>query len=185
MVLDAMEVWAASLRDSDYEGWVAYVDGSPIFEAAPFEPRLAQPVIGAHVHPYRPAGRNVIEWRDLPHERVHRVELYFCRQRYQQPVIRMDRQPGNVQLRFIQLKLGGLVLESGVGRDITGGGPRRLGIRGYRIGYWNPATNECELFEITPRERLHLGKRRHPCELPPRGFGLAPHVVGLPGGGPC
>lgn len=180
MVLDPMEVWAASLRDSDYEGWVAYVDSSPIFEAAPHDPRLAQAIHGARTLPHRRVARNTLDWKDLPHERVHRLEVYFCRQSFpRQPVVRIDRMPGQV-LRWIQLKMGGLVLNAGAGiREPFGAGVQRLGIVGYRIGWWNPAARECRLLEVTPRGVKDLGTRQHPCEPAPRGFGLAPHVVGL------
>lgn len=177
-----LEGVSATIRDSGYQGWVVYVDGSPIFEAVPHQPRLLQPARGSIVLPPRRPDRNTMEWKNLPHDRVHRLELYFARHRLtSQPAIRIDRQPGNPDMRFLQSKLGGVAIGAGAGnsRDRLDVGQQRLGVVGYRVGFWNPAANECRLFELTRDTTRDLGSVLHPCWPAPLGFGIAPWVVGL------
>jgi hypothetical protein len=177
---------AESLAASGYEGWVAYVDGSPIFEARPANVSLAQLIPGA-VDQVRAAARDTVEWRDLPQERVQAVELYAFHGHWgEQPILRIDREPGFPQMRFIQMKLRGLIVPTHGARGLE-----RTGIAGYRIGYYNPPRAEYDLLELTPQYRSQMDPaggfrppgapplKGHPCWPRPHGFGLAPHTVGL------
>lgn len=162
-----------SIAASDYEGWVAWVDGSPIFERVPWNPNLLQIVTGASEQAVRFEDRNTTEWRDVPNQKIERFELYFDRAHWQnQPVIRMDREPGHHAVRFIQLKLGGLA----VGGNLL---QRRLGLIGYRIGYWDPLRNVCEMYEYLRNGKMtKLPIVGDPCLPRPHGHGYAPVVMG-------
>ncbi len=176
---------APDIAASNYEGWVAYANGSPIFEAVEKNPYL-KPLAPGVAEAIRPRDRTHVEWRDLPHPQLQAIELYAFREVYGiQPIMRIDREPGNEELRFIQMKLGALQFGPGIA------GQQRTGVIGYRIGYWNPVRFECDLIELTREHRKQMDPagefrpegspplKTHPCWSRPRGFGLGPHTVGL------
>lgn len=195
----ALDVYAYSLANSDYIGWVAYVDGSPIHEHVPFAQGLRKGGVGlaqltpdAKGLPARPENRNTMEWRDLPHERVHRVELYWARENVppsHQPVIRLDR-PQGADVRFIQFKRAALLTSAGFAakRDAADlkdlrSGQERIPLISWTIGVWDKRASEAVLLEVFPDRtegyvEVH-GPVPHPCWPRPVGFGLAPHTVGL------
>lgn len=163
-----------SLAASDFEGWVAWIDGTPLFERVPHNPTLLGLVAGARETATRRADRATLEWRDVPADRVDRFELYFGREHWpDQPVIRIDREPGHHALRFVQMKMGGLV----VGADVEQG---RLGLVGYRVGYWDPLRRVCEMYEYRRNgtSRRTIVATTDPFAPRPAGLGLARETVG-------
>lgn len=180
-----------AIAASSYEGWVAWVDGIPIFEEVVESPRLA-PLSNGHARERRPADRNVMDWSDLPHEKLRCVELYFDRALIRaQPRIRIDREAG-ADLRFIQFKRGSLSLPSVSG--VPGGlsadelaragyplGQTRSGVVGYCLGYWDRRRGFTELICVKRGEphNFRPPPRGHPCWPRPYGFGFAPAAVGL------
>lgn len=197
---NALEVYAHSLARSDYVGWVAYVDNVPIYEHVPFAQGLrkggvglAQPTPKAQTLTARAENRTTMEWRDLPHDKIQRVELYYARERVpvdRQPVIRFDREPG-ADLRFIQFKTGALLTASGMATKKNQEdlkhlrmGQERIPLISWTMGYWDKRKGECVLVEVTPNADGEgcmeiYGPVPHPCWPRPIGFGLAPHTVGL------
>lgn len=193
----ATERYTAALRESSYEGWVAYVNGEPIFERVSVHPLdIPENVIGGTRPPVRD-GRQFAEWDELQTEafrrrvgQVHRVEVYFGRQvaRMSQPAIWYACNPGD-RVRFIQFKRRARLANAG-GLDSP---HARTGVLSYSLGYWDRATNECRLFECDPQHPAvvfcplcRLGAHecaclpiRNPCWPRPQGFGLSPHVLGL------
>lgn len=172
---EAREQWAMSIRDSDYIGWVAYVDGQPIFEAVrrPVGAyQLAATAPDAPIH--RAEDRRTMQWRDLPHERVERVELYWARGQLSQPAFRIDRAPDCHTMRFLQMKRGGISVPTQAGER-----PTRHGLVAYVIGYWDPARPLAELWEIGDREVRKLGAVKDPWAPKPEGFGLNRRAFGL------
>jgi hypothetical protein len=183
-------VIAPSVAASDYVGWmVLLADGAHVFEAVPPVYGLAQLLPGEQ-EGWRPLDRTSIEWPNLPHHQVMEVELYAFRATYPiQPIMRITREPGCTELRFMQMKMRGIVVGTGGTR-----GQERTALAGYRIGYWNPPRREYDLVECTPQHRLQMdpagGYRPpgspplvgHPCWPRPQGLGLAPHVLGLTAG---
>lgn len=164
------------ISETDYEGWVAWVDGNPIFEHVEYNPKLLPLFDDANALEYRGKSRNTLDWKDLPHDRITRVELYFARERYaNQPVWRADREPG-LNMRFIQMKMGSIVVATDMVNQIVG--QKRTGAVGYKIGFWVPDRKECQLWEITRTDLKHLGNVSNPCAPAPNGFGLSPSVVG-------
>lgn len=191
-----------SIRESDYEGWVAWVDGepayvgdklvgfknaTPLFESIPHNPRLIQVASGLPDRAPRLPTRQVIDWKQLPHERVVMLELYAFRDVYsRQPVIQIQRQPGR-DLRWIQYKKSGLIAHAGHRdrrREIEGG-QARTGITMWMIGYWDRTVGQCQIFGVPARggewDRLEFDGSNHPCWPRPLGFGLSPVVLGLSG----
>jgi len=175
-----------ALRASSYEGWVAWLkDGSPIFEAVPFLPKLKQAIAGGLEFAYRKESRNTMDWIKVPFKQIDRLELYFDRSAGRpQPAIMLAREP-NAELRFFQMKMGSLVVSAGInvlGND--GNGQMRTGIVGYRIGYYNEQLQFSQMWEIRRgvkqiKEYPVVG---HPCWPRPHGYGLNPVVVGLTDG---
>lgn len=164
-----------TLAESDYEGWVAWVDDVPIFEHVEYNPKLLPLVSDAKMVEYRGKANNTLEWKDLPHNKLTRVELYFAREKYpNQPVWRADREPG-LEMRFIQMKMGSVVLATDA---LQTRGVQRTGVVGYKIGIWVPQRQECQMWEITRSEMNFMGKVKDPCAPRPEGFGLSPHVIG-------
>ena len=170
---------AHSIVESDYEGWVAWVDGHPIFEAVPWNARLLPLVAGARELPTRFGGRQTMEWKRVPAEQLTRFELYFARAVYpNQPVIRFDREPGG-DVRFIQMKMTGALVTT----------PARLGLIGYRVGYWQRGRRHpkgglgfCAMWEVYRDGRIiELEPVRDPFAPKPEGHGYAPAVLGLSG----
>ncbi len=185
-----------ALALSSYEGWVAWVDGIPIFEKFDTAPRRIKLIPGATDGDQRAAARNCMEWPDLPHDKVQRVELYFDRaQRHlEQPRLSLMKEPG-ADLRFFQMKMSGVVVQTygfknkvpeaklssnELHREGYPMGQHRLGIIGYRIGYWNRRAEFAEMWEVVRGQiRTRLPPVAHPCWPAPHGYGLAPRVVGL------
>lgn len=187
------------IADSGYEGWVVWInDGgstpTPIFEANPLNVNLPQIRAGGKALPQRGIERSVMDWKDLPQEKIMRAELYFYPQVYNQPACRFDREPGNVNVRFIQYKMAGAFVNAGVADDPRirsegTGGTTRAGLFGYRFGWWDMAKNISGLFEVTLEHVKDLGVRGHPCHPRPgrfealnlkrHGWALGPHVVGI------
>lgn len=106
----AMTLVADSIAASDYEGWVAYLgDGTPIYEEVRHSAKRGSLIRDGIELAARPADRQTMEWRDLPMDRIWRVELYFARGRWgktgrDQPVCQIDRVPDDPDFRFIQFK---------------------------------------------------------------------------------
>jgi len=177
---DASGSWIPSLAESDYEGWVAWVDSVPIFEFTRRVYGQFQVAPGLRQPSYNQPGRTCMEWKDLPKDRVQRVELFFCRERrpngqhYKQPVAIMPRPLGRADIRFLQMKMGAVVVGMSGSR-----GQERTGVNGYRLGYWDPKAGTCQLHEWTRVKHTYLGERGHPCWPKPLGFGLNPGTVGL------
>lgn len=161
-----------SIIASGYEGWVAWIDGSPIFEAVPVQSMLAPVASGLHVTATRPMNRAVREWKDLPNGQIDQLELYFARDKFPgQPVFRVWREPGS-DVRMIQMKLGGVVF--------MGTSQQRLGVIGYRVGFWNRHQMLCQVWEFRrDGSRIELPPVRDPTLPRPEGYGYAPHVVGM------
>jgi hypothetical protein len=186
--------YAAQLRDARYIGWVAYVDGVPIYENVPYfqasekgGPDMVQPMSGSLLLPNRQISRNCLQWEMLPHEKIQRLELWFGWDHtppHKQPVIRLDRM--GPELRFIQYKRGAIVVDAGYAVESFGGGQSRTGVQSYVMGYWDPVPNITEIIEVKA-QRPFTGEspitrqavRGHPCWPRPHGFGLGPQVVQL------
>jgi hypothetical protein len=134
-----------------------------------------------------------MDWWELPHEKLQRVEVYFDRTNRPkpQPVISITRDEG-ADVRFFQFKFSGVVAQAcGDNKELPGPGElyrlgvptgqARLGVRGYFMGYWNRKGGFAEMIKV---ERDVPGWIRfepvaHPCWPKPHGYGLAPYVVGL------
>lgn len=161
------------------------MDGAPIFERVDHNAALVQVAPGGIDLPVRQEARNVKEWKDLPHDKVERVELYFLREHgyADRACIRIDRQPGADAMRFIQFKRDGITVEAGVTpRDMfsPAAGQRRTGTFAYVIGFWDPRNKECQLHEFNVRDGyVNHGSVMHPCWPKPIGFGLNPSVLGI------
>lgn len=161
---------STNLAESSYEGWVAWVDGNPIFEHIEDAPGMLTAIVAM---PRRVEDRNTTSWKKLDTRRIERFELYFARAYVpDQPMIRIDREPGYPHLRFIQMKLGGIVWGAGVR-------PGRLGINGYRVGYWDDRRMECRIWEALRDGSLtELNKVKNPLLPRPLGHGYSPDVLG-------
>lgn len=194
-------------RDSTYEGWVAWVGGqavcapdgtllgydgtTPLFEAVPHNPLMAQVAGGLQDRAPQGGDRQSVDWKDVPQERVVMLELYAFREERRggggrfdcgQPVISILKQPGR-DLRWIQFKRGGVLVPTTVGPDSEPIGQQRTGITAWVMGYWDRSVGHAEMWEV-PRvgawpPKLELQGANHPCWPRPWGFGLSPHVLGL------
>jgi len=168
-------VISTSLAESDYEGWVAWVGDVPIFEHVEWNPKLLPLISDAEMTEHRSKANNVLEWKNLPHEKLTRVELYFGRKGIpDQPAFRADCEPG-FGMRFIQMKMGGVTIATD---RSSGGGQHRTGVVGYRMGFYVPSRKECQMWEITREKIIFMGKVTDPCAPRPKGFGFGPHVIG-------
>lgn len=162
------------IAESNYEGWVAWVDGVPIFEKSVATPKLgmANHAPGQFVLPQRAEGRNVMDWKDLPHEKIDMVDLYLARENihWTQPCWSVPRLP-DCQIAYIMLKMGGVVLHTRPGAT---SGQERLGnASGYKMGFWIPSANECRMWEITRKQITPLGVKQDPHSPRPTGFGIS------------
>ncbi len=182
--------FAASVAASDYEGWLVYLDdGTPIFEAVRRDPKLISVVKGGVDTVERPVGRNCLEWKDLPHSRIARVEVYYRRGLADQPCFRVDRHPGQHAIRFLVTRKGGMVAYAGAQADPRDKqrteGQHRLGFTGYQFVIWNPTTRDpdhmCQRYDIDRTKGVSRRPevRLHPCAPKPFGFGYAPELFGL------
>ena len=187
------DTYAAQLRESRYIGWVVYVDGVPIYENVPsFQASttggagFAQPISAGLVLPNRQMSRNCLQWDMLPHDKIQRLELWFGWDHtapQNQPVVRLDRM--GPDLRFIQMKRGAVVVNSGFAHNLPQDGQMRTGVQSYTVGYWDPIPNITELIEVKRLRDQITGAsaitrravRGHPCWPMPHGFGLAPETV--------
>lgn len=191
------KTYADQLRYSDYNGWVVYIDGVPIYEHVPYFQAsaygglgYAQPLADSLLLPNRPTSRNCLDWKLLPHAQITRVEIYFGREwtpPHNQPVIRLDR--AGPDLRFIQYKRGSILVNAGMVKEphSLGEGQMRTGCTHYIVGYWDPVPNITELITVgrsvdpitgdVPLKREAV--KGHPCWPRPNGFGLAPNIVRL------
>jgi hypothetical protein len=178
------------IAGAGYIGWVVWIDGSPIFQSVPHNAKLAQASSSAYVQPVNRADRNTVDWKDLPQAKLSRFELYGLREFYpKQPLFRMDRPPGAPEVRWTCLTMQGIAIGTGGGLF----GQTRTGIAGWRVGWFNPALDEFDLWEITRKHRRRMSPagdylpndgpalKGHPCAPRPRGFGLALDVFGKPG----
>lgn len=174
------DAWADGLTEAGYEGWVAFVDEVPIFEEVR-RPIGAHPLAaGAAGVVFREGAANCMEWRDLPHEKVHRFELYLrTADGKGRCVYRADRAEGSTSLRFLQMKLGGVTAPGGAGAKSGGASPERLGTLAYRVGHWDPAVPECVLYEFFRSGWREFGRCRDPWAPRPVGFGLNRKAFGL------
>lgn len=175
------EITGEALSQSSYEGWVAWLeDGSPVFEQVSWDPSLARLIDGGRSLPYRGPAPNCLEWKDVPQQKVSRLELYFFRGEpywspYRQPIVLIQRSTP-YPFQWIQMKMAGLQVQVGGNGD----GQRRTGIQGYKVGYFDPRRVETHLIEVRSAGRKHHVLRGyHPCAPRPRGWGLAPAVLGL------
>jgi hypothetical protein len=193
-----LEAHADLLKQSDYIGWVVYVDGTPIHEHVPYfqsadsagGSMYAQGLNSELLLPNRELGRNCLDWKMLPHHKIQRLELYFGREwspPHRQPVIRLDR--AGPDLRFIQYKKGSILINAGVSKEphSLGEGQMRTGCTHYVIGYWDPIPNITEIITVGRAADPLKGTipitreavRGHPCWPRPQGFGLGPQIVQL------
>ncbi len=188
-----------SIAESGYEGWVAWLDGTPvrnpagdltgyddatpIFERIPHNPHLANLALGAGVERiFRGGGRKTMHWGDVPQERVNWLEIYGFRYAYSQPICQLMRQPGR-SMRWIQFKKGALILQTLVcAVDEEGTGVERTGLTSWVIGFWDRTVGQAKLLEFRrdgSKSVLAYEGSNHPCWPKPLGFGLGPHVLGL------
>lgn len=173
----------------DYWGWVAWAGETPYFEANPqvaSMDRLAPLIPGGESLPIRPESHNVRQWKDLPHDELTRVALFFNREQYDggRPALVFETAPGS-RLRYIQMKAASVLWST------QGGGQQRTGVFGYRMGYYDMINRRCLMWEVNRRDGVvEWGECEHPC-LPrspgwspgmpiPRGFGFGfnPRVIG-------
>lgn len=202
-MVEVTDHWTNAIRASDYMGWVAYVEGCPIFEA---EPPYIGPLNtrgGLIVQP-RPYDRTTMDWDRLPHEKVTRVELWYGREFewISQPLVHLICNPGD-DVRFICYKQRALVQHTAATMKRDPDDPDRLvmhtssvertGVTAYRIGFWDRPKSVCRMFEACANREeiltcLLCGEAvrhcnclpvSHPCWPRPWGFGIAPGVVGL------
>lgn len=198
-----------SIRDSTYEGWVAWIDGTPVINPATngligydgvtalFERVDDNPLLSAiateldHLAPTpkRP-DRQTVDWAQLPHARVCQLELYAFRSAYKkQPLVSITRNH-NHQVRWIQYKRGGLLINSasvvGKDKDLIEPKVRRTGVTAYVIGYWDMTAGEAKYWEVPASGNggnrfpgYEYEGRNHPCWPRPHGFGFNPKVLGL------
>lgn len=177
-----------SIAESGYVGWVVWIDGNPVFQEIPVNFKLVQSVRGALTIPTRRESRNTVDWRDLDHTKIDRLEIYGFYEHYtEQPLFRMDRAPGATELRYACMTMQGIAFGPGIV------GQARTGIAGWKAGWYNPARREFDLWEITRDHRAKLNPhgnptylpqnaaacKGHPCWPRPHGFGIAPFVFGL------
>ena len=172
------------LHQTDYEGWsVVLRDGSRVYEAVPWNPNLLQLAPGAKSLPVRGYGRNTRDFLDVKWYEIQTLEVYFSRDTIpDQPAVLLERAPGADKVRFFQFKMGAVKVSAGGGGDSGDRlpeGQARQGTFGYRVGYWNPHTNECQAIEVTRKGSKRLPVVAHPCWPRPYGYGLAPYVVHL------
>lgn len=179
---------SASIAESGYVGWVAWVDGVPVFQQVPRNLKLPPLVYGALDIAPRAGDRQTVEWKTLDKSKIERLEIYGFHDHYtEQPLFRMDREPGAVGVRYCCMTMQGLAFGPGIL------GQARTGIAGWKIGWYNPQTKEYDLWEVKRDSRQRLNPSRspqylpnngnackgHPCWPHPYGFGIAPDVFGL------
>ena len=177
-----------SIAETGYTGWVVYIDGSPVFQEIPKNFQIASTVYGGLEIAPRARDRRIVDWKDLDQTKIHRLEVYGFHEFYtQQPLLRVDREPGAKELRYACLTMQGLAFGPGIV------GQARTGIAGWKVGWYNPTIKQYDLWEIKrdSRKRLNpagspkylhpesLACKGHPCWPRPHGFGIAPYVFGL------
>ena len=190
-----------TIKESDYEGWVAWIDGSPVinpstqgimgyenctplFENVPHNPKLASIITGVEDREVRTSDRQTIDWKNLPHGRVKVLELYAFRDIYpNQPLIQIAAQP-NHDILWIQYKRGGLLIQTANNpHAITNTGQSRTGVSSWVMGYWDRTVGQAQIWDYPARggkiQKKEFSGRNHPCWPTPLGFGLSPHVLGL------
>lgn len=179
-----------------YEGWVAWVGQNPIFEAIPPNSDLApldKSLPGAGSRGIRHRDRRHVEWDDLPHEKVTRLELYFARDTFpDQPVVRLDRL--DEPIRWVQMKMRGLQVDAAAVDPRAGGegsSPKRTPVQGYRLGYFAPGRLDMpdgvgwQYAPLLYIEVMRSGEIEryahdlHPCWPRPHGLGWNPAVLGI------
>jgi hypothetical protein len=162
-----------NIADSGYIGWVVWVDGVPIFQSVPHNSKLAQPMSGAYLQQVRASDRNTMDWSDLPHDRIHRLELYGFHDIYDQPVFRMDKPLDALSVvRYCCLTMGSVSVGSVEGQ-------RRTGIFGWKVGWFNTKRQECGIWEVSRNGKRQLDCNGNPCLPYPEGLGISPTVFGL------
>lgn len=178
-MLDTMglaDAHAEHIAASDYEGWVAYVEGSPLYQAVD-RPKKAPPIIESMDQGiYRPEGPRTLSWKELPHAKVHRVEIWM-REESQGPLrFRLDRSPDNPHMRFILMNVGAVVAD-----QAGGTGQRRLPpLRRYRVGYWDPRRPLAQLWIVQRGAQIEkYGACTDPFAPRPKGWGLNRTALGL------
>jgi len=177
-----------SIAQSGYVGWVVWIDGAPVFQEVPVNLQLYATVYGGTTIAPRRRDRRTVDWKDLDQTKIERLELFGFHEHYtDQPLMRIDRQPGATELRFACMTMQGLAF----GTSIVG--QVRTGIGGWKIGWYNPTLKEYDMWEIKrdSRQRMnpagsptHLPNngnacKGHPCWPRPYGFGIAPYVFGI------
>jgi hypothetical protein len=176
-----------NIGTTGYIGWVVWVDNVPIFQSVPTNFGLKQPALGAYYPNTRHADRNTLDWKDLPHDRVQRLELYGFHDFYtHQPLFRMDKPADALDVvRYACMTMGGVAF----GGHLSG--PARTGIAGWKLGWLNTRLMEYDIWKITREGRFRIDNngehlpeggaphKGHPCWPRPHGFGIGPHVFGL------
>ena len=179
---------SSTIAASGYEGWVAWMPSGPVFEKSDFATGLTPVATGAPADIIRRGDNRTKDWYELEANMIERLELYFAREQFSdQPAFRADREPGASNTRFIQLKMGGIVVRTfpGGGRDALSAsreitrGQERLGVSGYKVGYWVPERNECHMWQFLRNSVTDLGVRDNPTSDPPLGFGLIARTMGV------
>lgn len=170
------------IRESRYEGWVAWIDGTPLlnpatgglldwpgaqalFEEVPHNPLLKSTIAGATDREPQFGGRNEVDWKDLPHERTCILELYAFRHRFpKQPIAQFVRNVDQ-DVRWIQMKRGAVVVNAAAitkerNEDRFGAKQERTGISSWVLGYWSSWMNngtlvgQCEMVEYFESGKL-------------------------------
>jgi hypothetical protein len=182
MNLETLELNAARIRESDFEGWVAHTNtGDVIYETLLEDPKKIQLRAGVVAVVQRP-DRTTMDWMDLPHDIVDHIELYWRRDIFlNQPVVRISRPPNETKIRFIQYKMRGLQHGAGIV------GVQRTGIMWYRLGFWDTVANVTKLVEVGLKGagdgkitgNIQELQAAHPCWPKPLGFGINPVFVDL------
>ena len=167
---------STSLAESDYQGWCAWLDDGTVILEAVANPRGRLPLMAGGVElPTRREGRNVLDWKNLPHQRVTQLELYFFRKKYQQPCVRISTPPGWSHVRWLQYKAAGIVIPTAGNSS-----PERVGLYGYVPGYFDPKLMHAERYLVNRQGRDHQTIDVHPCwSRDTGGWALGPQVLGL------
>ena len=193
-------IWTDTLRHSEYMGWVAYTgDGVPIFEHVPpgntggftgvsrsdFRAGYVQPTPDALVLPQRELARNCLNWDMLPHEKIHRVEVYFGREHIppeQQPAIHFEKKRPEADVRFFQRKQTAVIVHAGGGLLGPGdmAGQQRTGIHWYRLGFYSIGEQVAGMVEVSRKPYKIAGRWEPVFEFPGVRNPTWPHPNGEP-----
>ncbi len=180
---DALESQAMAIRDSGYEGWVAWLDDggplwTPVFQAVKHS-RVLPLAHGMRDLDDRPVTRTTMEWPQVPQRQIQRLEVYGLHASFpnDQPIVRLDREPG-ADLRFVVLNMGGTVVHANTDGTVSRG-QERLGFVGWKVGVWDVRGDWCQMWDVTRTGVVDLGRREGSITAtPPSGYGISPHIFG-------